>query len=195
MDRVRIFIDFWNFQLSLNQYHPDYRLDWGKLPDVLARASVRPGGSCRYEGTIVFASFDPNRPQDRRLRHWLLNTLDAFPGFQVFLCERKPARAPHCPNCDRDILMCPHCEAVLRRSVEKGVDTGLVTCMLQHAWDDTFDVGVLVSNDRDFIPAVEFLDRRGKKIVHAGFPPNGRELANACWMQVDIRRVLGELKR
>ena len=36
---------------------------------------------------------------------------------------------------------------------EKGVDSTLVTLMLKKAWLNNYDVALLVSSDRDFIPA------------------------------------------
>ncbi len=69
---------------------------------------------------------------------------------------------------------------LLERTVEKVVDTAIVTDMLQHAWDNTYDVVVLLSGDRDFILAVQFLNRKGKKIIHASFTNLGQELVNEC---------------
>jgi len=52
---------------------------------------------------------------------------------------------------------------------EKGVDSTLVTLMLQKAWQDNYDIAVLVSSDRDFIPTVKFLQNHNKKCIQAGF--------------------------
>ena len=79
--------------------------------------------------------------------------------------------------------------------VEKGVDAAIVTDMLQHAWDDTYDVGVLLSADADFIPAVNFLNRRGKKIVHGSFTNLGQNLANECWKQINLRTIASQMER
>ena len=46
--------------------------------------------------------------------------------------------------------------ADMRGTEEKGVDTHIATAMISLAWIDNYDVGVLVSSDRDFIPVVEF---------------------------------------
>ena len=44
----------------------------------------------------------------------------------------------------------------------------------------------LVSADKDFIPLVEFLEIRGLKIIHGGFPPQASHLANSCWGRINI---------
>ena len=64
----------------------------------------------------------------------------------------------------------------------------------KHAWDDTYDIGVLLSGDRDFIPAVRFLNRRGKKIINASFGNPGYELASECWKQIDLSRFASQLE-
>ena len=83
----------------------------------------------------------------------------------------------------------------MKRNVEKGIDTAIVTDMIKFAWEESYDIGVLVSGDRDFIPAVEFLDAKGRKIVHAGFSPEGMELARKCWASFDLRPRLLEIER
>jgi len=54
---------------------------------------------------------------------------------------------------------------------------------------------MLVSSDRDFIPAVEFLNAKGRKVLHAGFPPRGSQLATKCWGSLDLRPHLKKLER
>ncbi|WP_419166625.1 NYN domain-containing protein [Candidatus Palauibacter sp.] len=45
--------------------------------------------------------------------------------------------------------------------------------MIRLAWVDNYDVAVLVSSDRDFVPVAEFLETRGIKVIHGAFPPKG----------------------
>lgn len=79
--------------------------------------------------------------------------------------------------------------------VEKGVDAALVTDMLQLAWDNTYDTGIMLTSDKDFIPMVKFLQTRGKKIVHASFTPKGRELAGTCWKHIDLSQHVATISR
>jgi hypothetical protein len=39
--RVRVFVDFWNFQLSLNQGGSRFKPDWRVLGNLLAREAFR----------------------------------------------------------------------------------------------------------------------------------------------------------
>jgi uncharacterized LabA/DUF88 family protein len=199
--RVRAFVDYWNFQLSVNQWRPQFRLDWRQLGPWLAREaatlylSAGQEGRWRYDGLHVYMSHDPRKRSDDGLRHWARNTLDRFPGVQLTLKERRPKGPPDCPVCHAKVETCPACNAGMARSVEKGVDTALVTDMIRLAWEDSYDLAVLVSADADFVPAVEYLDQRGRKVIHAGFPPKGMELSRKCWGNIDLSAKLGTLER
>lgn len=195
--RVRVFVDFWNFQLSIKRHIgiPNFPLDWNKLGPwltteaekrVLAAGDV---GGTRFEGMHVYLSYNPQRPADRGLKNWALNTLDRFPGVHVTAMERKHKGPPECPVCHKPIAVCPHCTGPMTGTIEKGVDTAMVTDMIRLAWEQSYDVAVLVSSDRDFIPAAEFLGSKGLKVVHAGFPPHGQDVARRCWASIDVKKA------
>ena len=57
------------------------------------------------------------------------------------------------------------------------------------AWVDNYDIAVLVSSDRDFVPVAEFLETRGIKVIHGAFPPKGAQLTARCWANIDIARL------
>lgn len=194
---VRIFVDFWNFQLTLNQIAgPDYRLDWSMLADWLTReASSLTQQPLRCDGLNVYLSSDPRSEKDRRLAQWATNILDRFPGVRVIVKERRAKAPPCCPTCHQAITVCPHCAQSLIGTVEKGIDTAIVTDLLALAWEGAWQVAVLVSSDRDFIPAVELLANKGYRVVSAGFPPKGMDLARSCWGSIDLRTGLKALAR
>jgi uncharacterized LabA/DUF88 family protein len=58
--------------------------------------------------------------------------------------------------------------------------------MISLAWQDAYDVAVLASLDADLIPAVEFVQQKGKRVIQAGFPPKGTALATQCWASFDV---------
>jgi uncharacterized LabA/DUF88 family protein len=199
--RVRAFIDFWNFQLSVQSWDREFRLDWRKLGPWLAQQAgaqfVAAGqeGRVRYDGLHVYLSHDPNKSKDDRLRKWASNVLDRMPGVVVMMRERKPKDPPECPACYQPVTDCPKCSASMKRTVEKGIDTAIVTDMIRLAWEDSWDLAVLVSSDRDFVPAVDFLGQKGRKVIHAAFPPRGMDLATKCWASFDMTKKLREVSR
>lgn len=203
--RVRVFLDYWNFVLSRKCWEERPQLDWSKFGPWLANNAGALGldqkdcGRIRYEGMHVYASYNPaGGVGERRFKNWALNTLDRFSGVQVVLKERKPKHPPKCPVCHEKVITCPvpTCAESMIGTVEKGIDTAIVTDMIKLAWEDSYDVAVLVSADRDFIPAVELLDAKGRRVIHAGFSPEGRDLARKSWASFDLGAIMcDELRR
>lgn len=207
--KFRVFVDFWNLQLTFNQRHQkqcdkdgvEYsvlRINWQKLPQCLVREAARLMGinSYSYEGTIVFTSYNPKKPEDTKYHKWATTWLDRQPGIQVQCYERRDGGPPKCPSCHREISVCSFsdCGQPLQRSIEKGVDTAIATDMIRLAWENAYEVAVLATSDADLVPAVEFLDLKGIRVVQAGFPPHGSHLARACWGSMDIYDLRGDFR-
>jgi len=193
--RVRVFVDYWNFALSMNQWRDRFPLDWKRLgPELSGEASrlVDPTGTCTYEEMCVYVSCDPHG--DGSFRRWL-ELLDTFPGLKILQKDRKAKNPPKCPSCHQEVRECPYCQASMRGKVEKGIDTAIVTDMIRLAWESAYDVAVLVTSDRDFIPAAEFIGQKGLKVVNAFFPGIGRQLAQKCWGSFDVTHVLTRCQR
>ena len=72
------------------------------------------------------------------------------------------------------------------RSVEKGVDSAIVTDMLLIGWQGSMDIVLIVSSDADLVPAVRALRNHGLRTVNASWRGHGHELAKACWGSFDL---------
>jgi uncharacterized LabA/DUF88 family protein len=199
--RTRVFIDFWNFSLQWRDRASGQWIDWPKIPSVLLREGEKKlklaglEDSLHLEETLVYASHDQTE-QGKRLKNWLDSFLDKQPSFRVTMTERKSkARSIHCKQCDTNIEKCPECDEPLRWSPEKGVDTAIVTDLLALAGEDAFDVAILVSSDADYIPAVEWLQGRGRKVLNATWSQHGFELAKVCWASFELDSVMADITR
>lgn len=196
--RVCVFVDYWNFSLSLRNKDREFRADWYKLGRLLASEAgkvIDPDVPVSYQGMHVYGSYGPDSDKDRRFRNWSASVLDRIPGVHVTLKSRKTKSAPRCPACRETISHCPKCNADMRGTQEKGIDTAIVTDMIKLAWVDAYDVAVLVSSDRDFIPVAEFLQTRGIKVIHGAFPPMGFELSQQCWGNFEIPKLMPMFKQ
>lgn len=201
--RARLFVDFWNFQLQWNDHLTSAKqCDWPRLPVRFveeAQAAIINAGieeKLQLEETRVYASYNPGRTEDTKLKGWLSNFLDRQASFRVFTKERKDRPATvHCRECNQDFDTCPHCSRPLMRSREKGVDAAIVTDLLSLAWEGAFDVAILVSSDADMIPCVERVQEKGFKVINATWPIRGQDLAKACWASFDIMSVAEDLVR
>ncbi len=203
-DRVMVFIDYWNFQLRLNdiyarrlgQANSRFKIDWKRVGPLLARKACEAVQNAEhvFEGAIVYSSYD-NSVEGSKFKNWATTWLNRQPGVTVECRERKPKRPPKCPSCHAEIRTCPHCGQDIKGTIEKGVDTLIATDMIRLAWEQAYDVAVLATSDADLIPAVEFLRVKARKVIQAGFPPIGSDLAAACWANFDVSQFLEEIAR
>jgi uncharacterized LabA/DUF88 family protein len=198
--RTRLFIDFWNFSLSWKDRVAAGNCDWTKLPAaVLAECQVVFGNlaindTVSLEETHVYASIEPAR--DAKLKAWLSNWLDRQPSFRVNIRERHPRPfSVRCNACGNETDKCPACQQPFRRSIEKGVDAAIVTDLLSLAWQNAFDLAVLVTSDADFVPAVTSVQGKGLKVMNAGWHNHGHELKKACWASFDLDQVAPNIIR
>ena len=194
-ERTYVFIDFWNFQLNWNERIQN-NCDWGKLPAVLVRAANRvvhrvedsevPTGLLLAE-TRLYASVDPHNEKEGPLKGWLDNTIRRMPSYHVEIRERRRHPASlFCRKCLQKTERCPMCKEPFVRSVEKGVDSAIVTDMLLIGWQGSMDVVLIVSSDADLVPAVRALRDHGLRTVNASWRGHGHELAKACWGSFDL---------
>jgi NYN domain len=199
--RTTIFIDFWNFSLQWRNRASGDRIDWTRVPPALLAESERQlqsavtGDTLHLEETLVYASYDED-DAGRKLKGWLDAFLDKQPRFQVNTrIRRSKARSVYCRACEKAIERCPHCEELLRWAPEKGVDTSIVTGLLSLAGEHAFDTALLVSSDTDYLPAVEYLQSRGFKVINATWANHGHELARACWASFELDAIVPELRQ
>jgi uncharacterized LabA/DUF88 family protein len=195
--RIKVFIDYWNFQLLVNEMlgQDKTAIDWRNIGNWLAKeaslvAKIDPYNN---EGTNIYTSYNPRK--DPNYVNWVQNWLNRQPGIQVHCLERKAKREPDCPTCYQTIYLCPKCGASMIGSEEKGVDALIVTDMISLAWENSYDMAVLASSDRDLIPAVKYLSGKGKKVIHAGFREIGSDLSKSCWASFDVSSRISEFTR
>ena len=175
--RARVFVDFWNYTLSMRGVDAAFRTDWSRLGPVLAAAAVaciNPQAPCEYQGLNFYGSYDPASEGDRGLYRWATTKVDTFPGVSVSIVPRQRKRSPpKCPACHHEVAVCPSCGTDMRGTEEKGVDVRMATDMIRLAWVDNYDVAVLVSSDKDFVPVAEFLETRGDQGHSRSVPAAG----------------------
>jgi len=199
--RAIIFVDFWNYTLNMQNFNPQFKTDWFAFPWAIAAAAREclhlPEELFRYEGMYVVGSYDQLSKSEINLRNWAQNTLTKVPGaFVDFKSRQKTQSGPRCIGPDHhEIANCPICSSSMLGTREKGVDTQIVTQMLRCAWEGLYDVGILVSEDRDFVPAVDHLISKGYKFIHARFPSKGFELRKHCWGEIDISKICEKFQR
>jgi hypothetical protein len=191
--RVHVFVDFWNFHLTLKKVDEPFSADFKALGPVLVKAAmelVDKGVEAEYAGMGIYMSTNERSEAEAGLRRWATQVLDRFPGVNVTMIPRvKEVQGPKCPTCHEVVHKCPECSADMRGTEEKGVDVRIATDMIMLAWVDSYDIAVLVSSDSDFVPVAEFLQTKGKKVIHGQLPPRGALLSQRCWGSIDIIKL------
>lgn len=197
MIAVRAFVDFWNFQLCWNDAFPfdrskgeqPSRIDWRVFPAILMNEVPTALGGIKeplqFKGINVYASVNPAiGSKDAPLKNFLLKTMNQMVGYQVHVFDRRERRSVD-----------GHGDVVVK-TVEKGVDTRIVTDLFAGAINGTYDVALLVSNDSDFCPAIGTIqDRLDKQVVHVGFRRGGDEIRSACWSHIVLDGNVAEAIR
>ncbi len=202
--RTYVFIDFWNFQLNWNE-RIQAKCDWRKLPTVLVHETDRVlnqvdnrSGMTRLSlaETRLYASVDPHNEKEGPLKGWLDNTVRRMASYHVEIRERRRQPASlFCRHCHQETESCPRCTEPFVRSVEKGVDSAIVTDMLLLGWQGSMDVVLVVSSDADLVPAVRALRDHGLRTVNASWRGHGHELAKACWGSFDLDDIARNVVR
>lgn len=124
-NRVRVFVDFWNYTLSMRQVDAAFLTDWSALGPTLAEAAsqrVSAQALAQYQGLNFYGSHDPNSPRDRSLHRWATNVVDGFPGVSVSIVPRQRKRSPpQCPVCQARVPSCPSCGGDMRGTEERAL--------------------------------------------------------------------------
>jgi uncharacterized LabA/DUF88 family protein len=74
------------------------------------------------------------------------------------------------------------------------VDAAIITDLLTLAFDDNYDLAILISGDADHAPAVQYIQKKtDKQVIQAFFKDHGDELRNACWDHIFLDDVMAKL--
>lgn len=139
-DRVMVFIDLANVQKAVRARESGgLRLDYYRLVNELA-------GPRRLIGAYVFDAVSVSEGARHDPKRRLLDAL-RFQGFRVIAREVNFGE----------------------EGEQKEVDVALATELLSCSFRNSFDVAILVSADRDFVPAVERVRTEGKRVEVAFF--------------------------
>jgi len=74
--------------------------------------------------------------------------------------------------------------------VEKGVDVNLAVDLATFAFENKYDVAIIISNDGDFVPAVKKSQSYGKKVYNVKFPAcDAHHLSKTCDKTIFINDI------
>lgn len=88
-------------------------------------------------------------------------------------------------------VTCSSCKNVRQKNEEKKTDVNIAVRLMDDAFDDSFDLAMVISGDSDLVPAIESVRRRHPaKFVLVAFPPKrtSTELKKAANASLNIGR-------
>jgi len=172
--RVMIFIDGSNVHWGIKGYNKEnktnLKIDYAKLISLLlkSRTLVR---------VIYYCSkpIPPGRTSQIKFFDYLRSL-----GIQVI---EKPLKTRYDPATNST------------RYVEKGVDVALATDLIGMAWENAYDVAVIVSGDADYVGAVTKVMSKGKNVEVASFRKClSKELKDAALTKIILDDYVPQIK-
>ncbi len=132
-----------------------------------------------YYGSIPIVGEEQIESQNK-FHHFL-----EYNGFRTVIMplRRRPGTNPD--GTPRDIY------------IEKGVDTALVTDMLQLGYEGAYDLAILVAGDADYVRTIQAVERRGIKVHVAFFDPPliAGDLRRAAHHFISLNELADDIRR
>lgn len=174
-ERVAIFIDAGNFHHSTKNIRArGYKVDLKKITKELARG--RKINVFYYTGVL-----DPTYNIEKyKEQKQLLTDLKEITNFKVVLCDMRKTKINN----------------EIKYEI-KGDDIYLAHDLLIGAFDNLYDVAIIVSGDADFIPVINTLRNRfKKKIGNAYFRRTSSfKLRKSCNFSVNLNKLIRSLNK
>lgn len=172
MERISIYIDGANFFYgvkSINDFYVDEKFDFEKFSEKISKG--RKLIKVYYYNASLKQGINPE-PFKRQQR--LFSRLKKA-NFEVVLCRRQ--KTTDDDGNDKYKI--------------KGDDIHLAVDMLKDAYENKYDIAVLISGDGDFSPLVEQIKKLGKKVENYHFENSiSLELAKVCTKSVFIDKKI-----
>lgn len=112
----------------------------------------------------------------------LMRTIEGETGYLVIPILRRTPR-------EDNLYSANYTSGGIPIAPEKMLDTHVAVDLIGDATFDVYDIAILVTEDSDFVPAVDFVqEMRNKMVVHVGFGPRMNGLRSKCRHRIDLGR-------
>ena len=160
--RVMVFIDYRNIYESVKVLGDEFRLDLYRLTQILVSSRDLVGAYVFDARKRIPDKNDTTLEMHDRLRDQ---------GFRVIARESIVFRTEG-------------------KAEQKEVDVSLACEMLEHALLDHYDVAIVVSGDRDFVPAIQRVQAAGKRVEVAALEGGYND---ECKRAADVYYILDKM--
>lgn len=193
--RVVVFIDLPGFLDDLGDAStPESALDWEGFPrwvavEAASAALLSPMECLSYAGALVYVVDDPSNRSGGGQVAEVIVRLSRDPLVEIRVVRAGPAALGECRACD--LAGTPRCHRCRNMSAPSSllggaVGNAITTDIFRMLREDSLDIAVLLSSGRGLVHVARAVEVRGKRIVHAAFPPRGRDLSDAASGVIDL---------
>lgn len=191
-ERVVAYIDGFNLYFGLKDagYHAYKWLDIKKIVTSLLRKNQT------LIETKYFTSRVTNNPDKQRRQNIFLEAIETT-GIKIYYGHYQT-----------DGIECKRCGNLWAKYNEKMTDVNISTQMIIDAYNDKYDMAMLISGDSDLVPPIKSIHQNFKeKRVFVAFPPKrfnrsvstvakghliiGRKKISTCQLPLEIRKKDG----
>jgi len=207
MSRIMIFVDGSNYYHSLKKSFHTAKVDFQKISNFLIKdedliniyfyVSPVPWQEDAEKYSSQQKYFEKLKLIKRlelilgRLEHRSNKKMEKVKkDFQKLFIESKPNLNPNQIKEFEDVKL--NIDDVLKfgNKVEKGVDVNLAIDLVTFAFENKYDIAILISNDSDFVPAVKKAQNYGKKVYNVKFPKcDAHHLSKTCDKTIFINDI------
>ena len=167
-ERVAIFIDGSNLYHNLRRFNIKT-----KFEEIIKKVETkRKVVDIFYYTAFLDKSIDEKRYNEHKR---FLDKIKQIPNFHIVLC-----------NLRKVVLENGFVDFVI-----KGDDVYLATDLIQGAYENLYDVAIIISGDGDFVPAIKLVQKNNKKVINAFFPKSSSYLLrNCCNGSINLKKTL-----
>jgi len=168
--RVAIFIDGSNLYHNLKKFNIKT-----KFEEIIKRVETkREVVDIFYYTALLDKSINEEKYNEHKR---FLDKIKKISNFHIVLC-----------NLRRIVLSDGSVEFAI-----KGDDVYLATDLIKGAYEDLYDIAIILSGDADFIPAINLVRKNGKKVINAFFPKSSSYLLrNCCDGSINLKKALNK---
>ncbi|KAF5059043.1 NYN domain protein [anaerobic digester metagenome] len=155
-ERIIVYIDGFNLYFGMKQAGFE-NFKWLNIR-ALSESLLKPGQE--IVGIKYFTSRVSNNPDKQKRQSTYIEALETV-GIKIYYGHYQ-----------RDAIECRRCNNVWANYNEKMTDVNIATQMLVDAYQDNYDMAMLISGDSDLVPPIKAIhDLFKQKRVFVAFPP------------------------
>ena len=166
--KVAIFIDGSNLYHNLRRFNIKT-----KFEEIIKKVETRREViNVFYYTALLDKSIDEKRYNEHKR---FLDKIKQIPNFHIVLC-----------NLRKVVLENGSVDFVI-----KGDDVYLATDLIKGAYENLYDVAIIISGDGDFVPAIKLVQKNNKKVINVFFPKSSSYLLrNCCNGSINLKKTL-----